>query len=125
MDRIFCFVVPAFQQIIFETQDAYGAFIKFLPARCQIDAFRRAHQKTGLKLFFQHTDMGTDGRLGDKELFRSFREAAVIDNSHEGLQLFELHGVLLYRMGICLPAAGKGQRAWQNRKIRSSLHPVL
>ncbi len=80
------------QHALLELENILGIFIELASLGRDLQAFGCAQNKLGVERSFQLTDMRADGGLRDKKLAGSLREAFLLHDGDEALQLFKVHG---------------------------------
>ena len=80
------------QHTLLELENILGIFIELASLRRDLQAFCCAQNKLGVERSFELTDVRADGGLRDKKLAGGLREAFLLHDGDEALQLLKVHG---------------------------------
>ena len=80
------------QHALLELENILGIFIELASLGRDLQAFGCAQNKLGVERSFQLADVRADGGLRDKKLAGGLREAFLLYDGDEALQLFKVHG---------------------------------
>ena len=109
---------------VVQTQQPLGVVEKHVPRLGQVNLLADAIEEPGSQLFFQHSDLGADGRLGAEEFLGGNGKASVDRHGMEVANLIEVHVKLRSAYASLAPDHGPLAGASKNQLPTSQHAPT-